>query len=260
MDTADRQEFLLSLSRARASVGFQVLAYCLMPNHFHLLLRVGNVPLPRIMQGLLTGYATRFNLRQGKTGHLFQSRYKAILCTDDSYLLTLVRYIHQNPVRAGFVADPSDWPWSSYRQYMSGAESHAQTGFPLSVIHERADHARSLLRDFTGGRPGEERCDAPSPRPGTPEEPTNSNTAQEEDSTATSFEKWAEAAAVELGESLDDLRGGKQDHALAGARREFALRALGNGFRAADVARFLNRTRSLITLYRRAAFTASAKD
>ena len=75
----------------------------LIPNHFHLLLETGLIPLSTLMQKLLAGYATTFNLRHNRHGHLFQNRYKSILCQEETYLLELVRYIHLNPIRAGIV-------------------------------------------------------------------------------------------------------------------------------------------------------------
>ena len=84
-----------------------------MPNHFHLAIQVGAVPLAYIMQRILTSYAITFNLRYGRTGHLFEGRHKANPCLDDRYLLNLIRYIQMNPVRAGLVARAEDWPWSS---------------------------------------------------------------------------------------------------------------------------------------------------
>jgi putative transposase len=80
-------------------------AWALIPNHFHLLLRTGNVPISVLMKRLLTGYAVNFNRRHNRYGHLFQNRYKSILCQEDSYLLELVRYIHLNPIRAGLVKE-----------------------------------------------------------------------------------------------------------------------------------------------------------
>jgi len=74
-----------------------------MSNHFHLLLRTGTIPISFVMRKLLTGYAVTFNLRHRRHGHLFQNRYKSILCQEDRYLMELVRYIHLNPLRAGIV-------------------------------------------------------------------------------------------------------------------------------------------------------------
>jgi hypothetical protein len=74
-----------------------------LPNHFHLLLKTGNLSLAMVMRRLLTGYVVSFNRRHGRSGHLFQNRYKSILCQEDAYLLELVRYIHLNPLRAKVV-------------------------------------------------------------------------------------------------------------------------------------------------------------
>lgn len=113
IDDDDRVNFLSELMRIARESGASVLAYCLMGNHFHLAMQVGPVPLAVIMQRLLTGYALTFNQRHNRTGHLFQARYKAILCRDERYLAGLIRYIHLNPVRARLVERPQDWPWSS---------------------------------------------------------------------------------------------------------------------------------------------------
>jgi putative transposase len=76
-----------------------------MPNHFHLLLRTGRVSIAQVMRRLLTGYAITYNRRHRRTGHLFQDRYRSVLCDEEPYLLELVRYIHLNPFRAGLVAE-----------------------------------------------------------------------------------------------------------------------------------------------------------
>jgi REP element-mobilizing transposase RayT len=93
-------------------------AYVLMQNHIHLLVEVNDIPLSRLMQNLQFCYTRNFNIKYHKTGHLFQGRYKAILCEKDEYFLELSAYIHLNPVRAGMVADPSRYIWSSYKEYI----------------------------------------------------------------------------------------------------------------------------------------------
>jgi REP element-mobilizing transposase RayT len=98
-DDADREDFLARLETILSESQTPCYAWALMPNHFHLLLRTGNSPIARVMSRLLSGYAGRFNRRHGRAGHLFQNRYKSILCQDDPYLLELVRYIHLNPLR-----------------------------------------------------------------------------------------------------------------------------------------------------------------
>ncbi len=99
----DYSNFLERLENILFESDTQCFAWALMPNHFHLLLKTGTTPLSNVMRRLLTGYAVSHNLRYNRQGHLFQNRYKSILCQEDSYLLELVRYIHLNPLSAGIV-------------------------------------------------------------------------------------------------------------------------------------------------------------
>lgn len=101
----DRNDFISRLSLLAAEGSFEVYAWTLMPNHFHLLLKTKNRPLSSSMRKLLTGYVVNFNRRHKRYGHLFQNRYKSIVCQEDVYLKELVRYIHLNLLRAGLVKD-----------------------------------------------------------------------------------------------------------------------------------------------------------
>ena len=102
-DDVDRENFLSRLVEITTITSTRCYAWSLIPNHLHLLLETGLIPLSTLMQKLLSGYATTFNLRHNRHGHLFQNRYKSILCQEETYLLELVRYIHLNPIRAGLV-------------------------------------------------------------------------------------------------------------------------------------------------------------
>ncbi|HOP40769.1 MAG TPA: transposase, partial [Geobacteraceae bacterium] len=104
VDDHDREEFLSRLSLLLKETSTDCFAWALLDSHFHLLLQPRIVKLAHFMRRLLTGYAVVFNLRHERAGHLFQNRYKSIVCDSDAYLLELVRYIHLNPVRAGIVA------------------------------------------------------------------------------------------------------------------------------------------------------------
>ena len=99
---------------ARHLDGLLCHAYCLMENHYHLLVETPRANLDDAMQRLNGTYAMRFNRHHERTGHVFQGRYGAKLITDDDYALTVVRYIAANPVQAGLCAAPEEWPWSSY--------------------------------------------------------------------------------------------------------------------------------------------------
>lgn len=117
MDDQDRSDFLDRLELALDKTECRCYAWVLMPNHFHLLIRTGPTPLSVMMRRLLTGYAVGFNHRHHRHGHLFQNRYKSILCQEESYFMELVRYIHLNPVR-GRLLDTMEkldhYPWSGH--------------------------------------------------------------------------------------------------------------------------------------------------
>jgi putative transposase len=106
----DRNRFVARLSDVIQKTLTPCFAWSLIPNRFYLLLQTGTSPIATFMEKLLTGYAGEFNRRHNRHGHLFQNRYKSILCQTDRYLLELVRYIHLNPIRAGIVGStPSSW-------------------------------------------------------------------------------------------------------------------------------------------------------
>ena len=104
-DKTDHSKFLDRLGGIIQETHTSCYAWALIPNHFHLLLKTGQAPVATVMRRLLTGYAIYYNKRHSRCGHLFQNRYKSILCQEDTYLLELVRYIHLNPIRAKLVRD-----------------------------------------------------------------------------------------------------------------------------------------------------------
>jgi REP element-mobilizing transposase RayT len=116
-DDHDKERFVSRLSEVLTQSATRCFAWALMSNHFHLLLMPTAVPLAQTMRRLLTGHAVYFNRRHKRSGHLFQNRYKSILCEEEPYFLELVRYIHLNPLRAGLVADIDgleSYPWSGH--------------------------------------------------------------------------------------------------------------------------------------------------
>ena len=121
LDDQDREEFLARFTRLLAETETACYAWALLDTHFHLLLQPHITKLSFFMRRLLTGYAVVFNLRHQRAGHLFQNRYKSIVCDGDSYLLELVRYIHLNPVRAGIVDSMEAldaYPWCGHRELL----------------------------------------------------------------------------------------------------------------------------------------------
>ena len=150
LDDEDRLKFLDVLAEVVERYHWICHAYCLMPNHYHLLLET---PLANLSQGMrqLNGvYTQAFNRRHHRTGHVLQGRYKAILVEKESHLLELARYIVLNPVRAGLVRHPRSWRWSSYRATAGDEEPPAflTTDWILSQFHRERGRARREYREF----------------------------------------------------------------------------------------------------------------
>jgi len=119
-------------------------AYCWMTNHIHALVQVSSAPLGKIILRIAGRYARRFQMKIATTGHLFERRYRAVLVDADPYLLTVIRYIHMNPVRAGLVSDPAQHPWSSHLDYLNlRRRPWVHTCFALRVLSEDAVRARA---------------------------------------------------------------------------------------------------------------------
>jgi len=127
----DYQAYLDRLDQYRAKCRVRVYAYCLMPNHVHLLVETGSTPLAKFMQGLQQSYTQHFNLRYRKVGHLFQGRYKAIICHRDKYLLALIRYIHLNPVRAKLATRPERYLYSGHNGYLTNGTAKIVEAAPI---------------------------------------------------------------------------------------------------------------------------------
>lgn len=150
----DYELYLSFLREYKNRYRFFLYAYTLMPNHIHLLIEVNQTPLSRLMQSLQFRYTRNFNIKYRKWGHLFQGRYKAILCQKDSYFLELSAYIHLNAVRAGLVKDPWEYPWSSYPHYVKNGKPDGlvDTDFLLAQFSDRNATARKEYARFVKGR------------------------------------------------------------------------------------------------------------
>jgi len=120
-DDPDREDFLRRVGALADSEAWEVSAWALIPNHFHLLVRTGKSGLSRNMRVLMSGYSGYFNRRHGRKGHVFQNRFKSVVCEEDEYFPELVRYLHLNPVRAGIVGDmkdPARYPYTGHSGLM----------------------------------------------------------------------------------------------------------------------------------------------
>lgn len=148
-EDADRTKLLLLLQENVERFSCRVHAFCLMSNHIHLAIQVGEIPLSRIMQNVCFRYTRNFNRKHDVTGHLFQGRFKALLLDADNYLLELVRYIHLNPVRAGMLKLPENHPWSSHNTYCGDDDlPWVITDWILAHFSEYSIAAIRLYRTF----------------------------------------------------------------------------------------------------------------
>lgn len=240
-DDTDRLVFLKVLADAKKIHGLRIFAYCLMGNHFHILTQAGDSPLYSGMHHFLTRYSLHFNQRHKHAGHLFQSRYTAPLCRQDSYLRTLLRYIHMNPVRAGLVTNPADWHWSGHNGLVGARidpildldQLAAIRGETLAEL--RIAYAESTTRsseddpgmEYAEGKPEKALRDSP-PLP-----------------------LLAFKTAEDFGLSSEDLCGGRRGRAVSPAKLAFIERALRHGYSLKTIAQTLNCTPAAVTLLRR---------
>jgi len=149
-DTYDYIGFIDLLIDTSEQWNLSVAAYCLMPNHYHLLVQTPDGNISRCMRHIDGVYTQRFNRRHECDGSLFRGRYKSILIEADSYLLTLVRYIHRNPLKAGLTGRLSGYRWSSHRGYLSRAEKWKwlHKNFVLSMLSKNKKEQIKSYRQF----------------------------------------------------------------------------------------------------------------
>ena len=146
----DRERFLSYLESSTKRYGARIHAYCLMNNHYHLLVETPEGNLSQIMRHINGAYTTYFNIKRKRSGHLFQGRYNAILVDADEYVTQLSRYIHLNPVRAGMVEEPGKHPWSSFQYYAGNNKSPGWLvmDFVLGFFGENNVKAKTAYRQF----------------------------------------------------------------------------------------------------------------
>lgn len=163
LDDRDRSMLLGVIGEALIRFKAHMLAYCLMGNHYHFVLQTELANLSRVMRHINGVYTQAFNARHDRVGHLLQGRYGAILVDSDAYLLEVSRYVELNPVRAGIVAKPEDWHWSSYRTHvgMAAPPCWLATEDLLAHVHGRAlanradaQEARSRYAEWVRGGVG----------------------------------------------------------------------------------------------------------
>ena len=157
LDDGDRQSFLDSLVRACERFDWALWAYCLMDNHYHLLVETRRPTLSRGMREVNGVYTQGFNRRHRRVGHVLQGRFRAILVDRDRYLLEVSRYIVRNPVQAGMCDSAADWPWSSYPAVMGKAAAlpPLQVDATLDLFGTQTGPARRAYARFVSEGSGE---------------------------------------------------------------------------------------------------------
>ena len=144
----NKEEYKKILSKYKKRCRFKLYAYCIMDNHAHLLIEVDDIPLSKIMQGIQQVFTQHYNRKNRTTGHVFEQRYKSYLCDRDAYLLQLIRYIHQNPVRSK-LKNSINYEWSSHKEYI-GNPLLADVDFPLSTFSDKKNKAIKGYLTFVG--------------------------------------------------------------------------------------------------------------
>lgn len=162
LNDGDRKRFLDILSEKSKEKEFSVLAYCLMDNHIHMLIREGKDQINRVMKRIGISYVYYFNKKYNRTGHLFQDRFKSEPINDERYLMAAVRYIHNNPVEAIIVKDPVRYRWSSYNSYIN--KDNANNGitdrdFILKIFSDSEEQAVKQFISFSKEQADEEFID-----------------------------------------------------------------------------------------------------
>ena len=143
----DRQRFIETIGYYKSICKYKLYGYCLMNNHIHLLLREMDESLSRIIKRISSSYVYWYNQKYDRCGHLFQERYKSEVIETEEYFLTVLRYIHQNPVKVGTEKKPGNYVWSSYQEYI-GTPIVTDTDFALDILSTNRRNAIELLKNY----------------------------------------------------------------------------------------------------------------
>jgi len=148
-DDDDRKTFLSQLGEVVELFGWELITFCLMTNHYHLVLRTPEANIAAGMHWLNFVYAREFNRRHGFVGHLFDQRYWSGVLDTEDYLRDASRYVVLNPVRAGLCSNPNEWTWSSYRQTVGSSPAAPYLSLDwLDMFDQDRERAQALYRSF----------------------------------------------------------------------------------------------------------------
>jgi putative transposase len=148
IDREDNLRYLDTLLRFKTKSGYKLYGYCLMGNHIHLLIQECDEDISQAMKRIGVSYVYWYNKKYNRVGHLFQDRYKSESVEDDKYLLAVLRYIHQNPLKAKLVKKIDEYQWSSYRDYQSSHSKMIDFDFILNLFNSNREKAREQFNSF----------------------------------------------------------------------------------------------------------------
>lgn len=147
----DYNKYLGAVKKIELESGISILGYCLMTNHVHLLIKENDMDVSVFMKRIGVSYANWYNWKYERSGHVFQDRFKSECVENDAYLLTVIRYIHMNPVKAGIVNRPEDYPWSSCATYYNNEKLEVcgvDTTLILNIISDDVKIAQERFHDY----------------------------------------------------------------------------------------------------------------
>lgn len=260
-DSADFQKYLLLLTVYKNRTGSLIYAYVLMNNHVHLLIETKDIPLSKVMQGLNQTYTMYFNKRYHTVGHLFQGRYKAILCDREAYLLGLLKYIHQNPLRAKLTESLDSYPWSSHHVYTGKNNPLSLVDFDtvLRMFSENNGRARRKYREFmvdqdTLGKDAvyatiDQRLQGDESFVEEVQAKSEQQVNKEKRKKAHSLAVMAKAVATATGVSLEELRSATKQGRVMTGRRLMSVVARQYGYKGREIAEFLQKDPAAVTWY-----------
>lgn len=149
-DSEDKQRLINIMINKKMNRSFNLYGYCIMDNHYHLLIKEEKESLPTIMKMINAAYAIYYNEKYEGVGHVFQDRYRSEAINSDTYLLGVTRYIHNNPIKAGIEKNIQDYPWSSYQQYFNFRKDNqlVDISFILSLFSNDLDKSIDMFSKF----------------------------------------------------------------------------------------------------------------
>jgi REP element-mobilizing transposase RayT len=262
-DAADFQKYLLTLTVYKNRTGCRIYAYVLMNNHLHLLIETQDVPLSKVMQGVNQAYTMYFNRRYRTVGHLFQGRYKAIVCDKEAYLLGLLKYIHQNPLRAKIAERLDHYPWSSHHAYTgkNNPLGLVDTDPVLRMFSESKARSRTKYREFMSEEETlnkaavyatvDQRLQGSETFIETVQQKSEQPVEREKKGKTFALAAIARAVQEQIGISLDDLRSATKQARVMAGRRLLSVVSKTYGYKGKEIAEFLRKDPAAVTGYLR---------